>query len=336
MTYFDVALIPLKYISSFIDRLGLVKKLDLVIRAYINTGSLRVPVIDPNVATTSYGPFTASTFANTCPFTVNYLSGTNVNGGVPATTTYIAAGLFVAKTPTTAIGAAAANLAVSNLSHPMAACRCYYSQVALDPSRALTYLQENTQKQIVYEQVLFNQYSNITSGSSFSQLVQSGIKNPVAVLIIPFISNQCGVQTADGKASGNAIGITQYGNPVDTAPASFAPISLTNLIVSLGGVNVLNTSMNYTFENFLEQIAIAETLTSADIGVSVGVITQQWWEMNRVYFIDLARSREADKSMPRNLNISFSNNTLVPIDVMIFTLYLDKIVIDIETGIVSR
>jgi len=94
--------------------------------------------------------------------------------------------------------------------------------------------------------------------------------------------------------------------------------------------------MNYTFENFLEQIAIAETLTSADIGISVGVITQQWWETNRVYFFDLARSREADKSMPRNLNISFNNNTLVPIDVMVFTLYLDKIVIDIETGIVSR
>jgi hypothetical protein len=58
--------------------------------------------------------------------------------------------------------------------------------------------------------------------------------------------------------------------------------------------------------------------------------------MNRVYFIDLARSREADKSMPRNLNISFSNNTLVPIDVMVFTLYLDKVVIDIETGIVTK
>jgi hypothetical protein len=94
--------------------------------------------------------------------------------------------------------------------------------------------------------------------------------------------------------------------------------------------------MNYTYEEFLSQISTAETLTSADIGIAVGVITQQWWEMNRVYFIDLARSREADKSMPRNLNISFSNNTLVPIDVMVFTLYLDKVVIDIETGIVTK
>jgi hypothetical protein len=339
MTWYDVGLIPLKYISDFIDKLGLVKKLDLVIRAYFNTGSLQIAYNAGTLANrytdAFYGAVSNSTFSNTCPFTVNLIADSVANGGILETSTYISAGLFISKPPTTSIGQASVNF--GNVpTHPMPACRCYYSQVKLDPSRALTYVQENRQKQVVYESVLYNQYSNITAGTAFSQLVQSGIKNPVAVLIIPFISNQCGVQTADGKASGNAIGITQYGNPVDTAPATFAPISLTNLIVSLGGVNVLNTSMNYTFENFLEQIAIAETLTSADIGVSVGVITQQWWEMNRVYFIDLARSREADKSMPRNLNVSFSNNTLVPIDVMIFTLYLDKVVIDIETGIVSR
>lgn len=349
MCWYDVGLIPLKYISDFIDKLGLVKKLDLVIRAYFNTGSLQIAYnAGTGVPTTAnpgyknytdayYGAVSNSTFSNTCPFTVNLIADATANGGINETSTYIAAGLFIAKPPTTAIGAAGVNLALNVPGHPMPACRCYYSQVKLDPSRALTYVQENRQKQVVYESVLFNQYTNISSGNAFSQLVQSGIKNPVAVLIVPFISSQCGVQTgADGKSSGTAIGITQYGNPVDTAPSSFAPISLTNIVVSLGGVNVLNTSMNYTFENFLEQIAIAETLTSADIGISVGVITQQWWETNRVYFFDLARSREADKSMPRNLNISFNNNTLVPIDVMVFTLYLDKVVIDIETGIVSK
>lgn len=332
MTYFDVALIPLKYVSDFIDKLGLVKKLDLIIRAYINTGSLSVPVLSPNDPNTSYGPFTNSTFSNTCPFTVNYLSGTNANGGIPAATTYIAAGLFVAKTPTTSIGAASCNLAASNLNHPMAACRCYYSQVALDPSRALSYLQENTQKQIVFEQVLFNQYSNITSGSAFSQLVQSGIRNPMSVLIVPFISNQCSTQVAGGTA----IGFNQYGSPFDTCPASYAPISLTNLSVNLGGTNILNASLSYTYENFLSQIITAESLTSADIGVATGIITQQWWESNRVYFVDLARAAAADREMARNLTVSFNNNTLIPIDIMIFTVYLDKVVLNIQTGQLTK
>ena len=54
--------------------------------------------------------------------------------------------------------------------------------------------------------------------------------------------------------------------------------------------------------------------------------------MNRVYFVDLARSDAADREMARNLTVSFNNNTLIPIDVMIFTIYLDKVVLNIQTG----
>jgi hypothetical protein len=337
MTWTDVGLIPLKYISDFIDKLGLVKKLDLVIRAYFNTGSLRVP-IGGGVNTNGlfYGAFTNSTFANTCPFTVNLLNDTLALGGVPTTTTYISAGLFIGRTPTTSIGAANVNLALSGGQHPMPACRCYYSQVKLDPARALSYVQENAEKQIVFEQVLFNQYSAITAGSAFSQLVQSGIKNPTSVLIIPFISSTTLTTVTAGVLGGPALGFSQYASPYDTSPSTYAPISLINLQVTLGGVNILNTNLNYTYENFLSQVVNAESLTSSDIGIATGLITQQWWEMNRVYFVDLTRGRSADKEMPRNLNISFNNNTNVPIDIMVFTTYLDKVVISIETGVLRK
>ena len=273
-------------------------------------------------------------FSNTCPFTVNYLNGTSANGGIPATTTNIVAGLFIAKTPTTSIFGC--NLAASNINHPMAACRCYYSQVSLDPSRALTYVRENTEKQIVYEQILYNQYTNISAGAAWSNLIQSGIKNPISVLIIPFISSQCNVKITSGALAGSVLGFSQYGSPYDTSPSTYAPISLTNLSVTLGGVNVLNTSYNYTYENFLSQIVTAESLTSADVGVAVGLITQSWWESNRVYFIDLSRANAADREMPRNLNVSFNNNTLIPIDVMIFTVYLDKVVLNVQTGQITK
>ena len=336
MTWYDVGLIPLKYISDFINNLGLVKKLDLVIRAYFNTGSFQIAVNGPNTTACYYGAVSGSTFTNTCPMTVNLLADTSANGGFPALTTYVACGIFIGKAPTTNIGTANANLAAGGASHPMPACRCYYSQIKLDPARALTYVQENRQKQVVYEAVLYNAYPSIGVGSAFSQLVQSGIKNPVGVLIIPFVSITCPVNLAAGAPSGAAIGIAQFANPVDTSPATYSPCSLSNLSVTLGGVNVLNSSLNYTYENFLSQIMTAETLTSSDIGVSCGLISQSWWEMNRVYYIDLARSREADKAMPRNLNVSFNNNSLIPIDLMIFTIYLDKIEIDIETGLVRR
>jgi hypothetical protein len=42
--------------------------------------------------------------------------------------------------------------------------------------------------------------------------------------------------------------------------ASSAPISLTNLQVAVGGVNQLQSTLNYTDEKFIEQIDLAEVL----------------------------------------------------------------------------
>jgi hypothetical protein len=86
----------------------------------------------------------------------------------------------------------------------------------------------------------------------------------------------------------------------------------------------------------LEQVALAESLTSTDIGISTGLISQSWWEMNRVYWIDLARGTEAEKATTRNLNISFQNNNNVAIDIMVFTVYLDKFILNVETGQVKK
>ena len=98
----------------------------------------------------------------------------------------------------------------------------------------------------------------------------------------------------------------------------------------------MNSTLYYTYESFLEQVSLAETLTSTDIGIQVGLINQSWWEQNRVYYVDLSRGREADKSTYRNLTVSFNNNSNVAIDTMIFTIYLDRFTVDVETGIVVR
>ena len=74
----------------------------------------------------------------------------------------------------------------------------------------------------------------------------------------------------------------------------------------------------------------------SDIGISTGLISQPWWEMNRVYWVDLGRGTEAEKATTRNLNISFNNNNNVAIDIMVFTVYLDKFILNVETGQVKR
>ena len=89
----------------------------------------------------------------------------------------------------------------------------------------------------------------------------------------------------------------------------FASLSLTNLQVSIGGQNVLNSTLNMTYESFLEQVNLAEQLTSSDFGVSTGLISQGYWESSKWYFVNVERGNIADKLQPRNINVSFTNNS---------------------------
>jgi hypothetical protein len=43
-----------------------------------------------------------------------------------------------------------------------------------------------------------------------------------------------------------------------------------------------------------------------------------------------------DKLQPRNINISFINNSNVAIDILVFMFYSDQLVKDVETGIVTK
>ena len=91
-----------------------------------------------------------------------------------------------------------------------------------------------------------------------------------------------------------------------------------------------------TYENFLQQVNLAEQLTSSDCGVSTGLINQQYWEMSKWYFVNVERGNIADKLQPRNINVSLNNNSNIAVDVIIITFYSDQLVIDVETGVVNK
>ena len=323
MIWHDYAVIKLNYLFESLNKIGLVKRLDAQLRLWVNTGTVNVSVANPDVATTEYNLTPANnTFFNTCPLLVNYQSG--ASGIVPSSTTNIVAGLYIARPPTTSF--AGVNLGAATVQHPLTNCRLYYSQVTVDPQKSIDYVQRNRNKKVIYRSFVTNSYTNITSGSSFNALVNSGIIHPTAVLICPFI----------GAAANTGFGDFQWKSPFDTCPATMAPLSLTNLQVTIGGQNVLNSTLSMSYENFLEQVNLAEQLTSSDFGVSTGLISQGYWEASKWYFVNCERGNIADKLQPRNINVSFNNNSNVAIDVVIFTFYSDQLVIDVETGIVQK
>ena len=324
MVWYDYAVIKLSSLFESISSIGLTKKADIFLRLYVNTGTLNTTISSPNTTAPGYSLTVANnSFNATCPFTINYLTETSANGGIPASVANITAGLYLAKVPATSYNGI--NLSSSAASHPLPACRIYYSQITLQPSFAEEYILNNRAKKCIYRTSLTNQYNNISAGGNFNQLISSGIVHPTGILIVPYVSSQATYSFGDFA----------FKSPFDTVPGDGHPLSLTNLQVAIGGQNVLQSVLNYNYESFLEQIMYAEQLTSADFGVSTGLFDASFWNYNRYYWVNVERSNITDKLQPRNLSISFTNNNNVPIDVLIFTFKSNQLTIDVETGITS-
>jgi hypothetical protein len=323
--WYDFAAIKLNHLFESMDHIGLTQKLDASLRLWLNTGTVNVTVGNAGTAQNMTYSITPAnnTFSNTCPLLVNYEATNNI---VPTTCAAIVAGVYVAKPPVTNF--ATINLQNSTASHPLQNCRLYYSQIQMDPQHAITYNNSNTNKKVIYRTFVTNNYPATPAGGSFNQLINSGIVHPTGVLIVPFLGAVTGTNGGLGDA--------QWKSCFDTCPCTTSPVSLTNLQVAVGGQNVLQSTLQYGYEHFLEQVNLAEQLTSSDFGISTGLINQNYWENSKLYYVNVERGNAADKLNGRNINVSFINNSNVPIEVMIFIFYSDEIAIDVKTGLVTR
>ena len=66
------------------------------------------------------------------------------------------------------------------------------------------------------------------------------------------------------------------------------------------------------------------------------LINQNCWENSKWYYVNVERGNAADKLNGRNINVSFTNNSNVPVEIMVFIFYSDEIAIDVKTGLVTR
>ena len=321
------AVIRLQDIFDSMKNMPLMQKFDGTLRLYFNMGAVASYV--QNTAGYMVTSQSTNTFSNTCPLLQSCLNN------YPGTTTGIISGVGISTAPITNLFGGV-NLSSSGARHPMPSCRIYYPQIQIKPELLIPYIENNRNKKVCYTSWLYNQFNGITSGSSFSNLVQSGIKSARGVWIVPFQSS-----TVNGTV--NAVSVTgvttfsQLQSPFDTAPATNGPFSLTNIQVSLGGVNILNNVLLFTYENFLEQTSMYEKINGGDLGLSCGLINQiQWENAMRFYYVDLSRSTVSDLNTTKQLNISFNNNTNCTIDVMFFIERFKSIALDVQTGIVQE
>ena len=67
--------------------------------------------------------------------------------------------------------------------------------MTVDPQKSIDYVQRNRNKKVIYRSFVTDSYNNISAGSSFNALVNSGIVHPTAVLICPCLGATTGVNS---------------------------------------------------------------------------------------------------------------------------------------------
>lgn len=310
----DYIIIFMKDLLDAMNHIGCVRRLDGILRIYVNTGLCKVSYPAANQLTFANAD---STFTDTCPILVNHNRA--LPATAPADATTLNVGCFIARAPNTTFNGSN----WSAIASPMNACRYYFNQITIQPALALDYISSNSSKTILYDGLLYNTFVNITAGGNFSQLIQSGVSNIKTVMVVPLVSS-------------TVSGFSAYKSPFDpVGGVSGHPISLQNFQVSVGGTNQLMTSLMFTYENFIEQLAKFNKQSTSEYGVESGLWSPEFWANNRVYLVN-CRGTEDDFNTPRNITISFRNNSLVAIDILVFVQYEDKLVINVSTGIITK
>jgi hypothetical protein len=318
----DTVVVRFQDLFQSMKEYPLSRRFDATIRLFVNTGTVTVDVTSPGLqAIGLYSSLQNSTFTSSCPLIVNSLSGTAAAGGTPLAVTKIIAGLYVNRAPSATF--AGVNLSAAP-SHPLGSSRVYYSSIELKPQYSLKYIEENRNRKVSFRTQTSNIYTNITAGGSFSTLVQSGVTAIKGLVVMPFVDSS--VASTGGFGPG--------GSPFNDGLSH--PLSLLNFQVTVGGMNQLQTALSYTFENFVEQVSLFESLIGSELGLTTGLISQPFWDINRVYFCDLSRSQVSDDLTPRTIQLQCLNNNSVAISLLVFVIYEDSIVLDVETGIIKK
>jgi len=323
--FYDIAIVRLKDISDLWAKLPLSRRLDARLSFYLNTGGTGVMIGGHGEMTFSQSAYTIT---NTCPYINTYIPVANI----PASTTGLVTSVGICRPNTTSIfGLNFGTLGIQ--SHAMPSCRIYYPVYKFKPHDMLEYCKINRHKSLLYTRNFFYVFNGITSTGTFSQFITTGIRNIKGILILPLLSGSTNGAITSTLITGGIQNFSQYQSPFDTFPATTAPISLTNIVVSVGGQPVTSYPLNYTFENFLQQVNDANSINPGDYGLSCGLVDDYYW-MNayRAYYINLERGADSTKMDMQSINLSFINNSLQTIDCMVFVEYCQSAEIDIETS----
>ena len=339
--FYFVAIIKLRDLTDIfsVDAMSLMKAININLTLNLNVGNFQLTqsgeVAANDVFRTYLDGSAKSSFNYTCPLIA--CPQTYPIFGAAGTASTITYGLYVQNVSNIGFG----NQASLNVPrHVMPQCRLYIPLVSLKPSLASLYLQNNQAKLIKYTDIFSTQLLNTQAGGIINMTVSQGLTNARSMLVFPVISgSQNGiVPTFAGTGTLLAHPFSPLISPFSTEPATTSPlIQLSDFGVSTGGREIIQTKLNYGFEQFIEQFYPVNKVNGGEgRPVFNGLLNKYDWEnMYRYYFVDLSRGSNEDDQTPRDIRLTCRNDNLVAIDLYIFVLQTKQFVVNCSTGKIS-
>jgi len=320
-TWSVMCTIRLKDIADFFDKIPLIKGGFMRITINYNSVSEIITLANNSFVIAANGHTQLS--GNTNPLLIGNGAANNSGASVAV----------VGNTPmkiACAVGASNSLGPANQVNLPFTQCRLYVPSYVLNPVyEAQIYNTFPSGKEFAYNDVYQYNFSVGATGT-FNQLLTNGQEGLKYVVCIPFAT--------PGAANAGVftnVSIPTYQSPFDTAPATTRPLSqISQFNVQVGGKNIFQRSFDYTFENFINEMAAINAINGgASVGIASGLIGQYEWENAYCYHVaDLSRRLPEEDNVPKSVLVQGKNNTNVGLDFVCFVVYEKKLTLDMRTG----
>ena len=193
----------------------------------------------------------------------------------------------------------------------------------MSPSWESAYLQSPIKK-IDYEDIYQYQILNVAPSGTINSLITNGIAGLTKFLMLP-----CYTAAANGGTSPLYSPFDAFGTGV-TSPLAL----LSSFQVVLSGGNMLYNQVKYSHTSFIEQLSGCNSI-NADLtdGLTSGLVGMLDFETAYCYYyVDLSRSLEIEKSVPKSVSVQGINMSAKACDYYVFLAYNASLSVDVLSG----
>jgi hypothetical protein len=224
----------------------------------------------------------------------------------------------------------------NTITAPITSVRLYAPAYTMSPLSEQRYLSLTPTKKIVYNDVFYYSYQNISASSTFSVLVSNGLPNIRSILIVPVLPKASNGTASTYPSTTALAGVTTDSllSPFSTTGGTPDPIAIGNLQIQISGKNLFINNLQYDYENFIEQLSCSNQLNgNLTTSLSSGLIgKEEFQQLYRYYYGNAGRSIPSEDGIAKAVQVSGTNLSSVPISILVYIEFERSITIDVRSG----